>query len=759
MKRLYVLTLLLFLWLCSGAQRVGLVLSGGGSRGMAHIGALKALEENQIPIDYIAGTSAGAIVGSLYAMGLSPETIDSIARTEEFYSWATGRLDPDYLYYYSRRDENASWITLKLSLDSTFQSSLATNLVSSIPYDYRLMESTAGIMAKAGYNFDSLFVPFRCVASDIENKKSVIFRDGDLGRAVRASSAYPFYFRPISIDNKILYDGGMYNNFPADVLLSEFQPDIILGVNTSGKITPTSETNLISQIRSMMTTPTNFSVICENGILIDVNTDEFGLFDFEDIGEIIQRGYESTMAMMDSIKLAVQRRQNPVSLIRRRREFRSGIPEVKIDKLLLEGITPKQEQYVKNVVKPGIEPVPLSRIKSSYFRLATDQNVRSIDPQLIYNDSTGLFDLKMKINRERELITQFGGNISSRPISEAYAGLTYLVWSKRAYSFSGNFYFGRLYTSGQARIRMDSPTKTPHYIELDATLNQYDFFRSSNSFFTDEKPAYILQSDYNFGINGGIPVRNKGKFYGSAAYVRIRDNYYQTQNFATADTADKTTLKGFSGAITFERNTLNKKLFANEGTYLRLRFRLNNFKEITQPGSTSVIRTEETDYHTWYQVRANYENYFFSKNRFKLGVSAEAVISNIPFFNNYTATVVNTTAYEPVLEMQTLYLPEFHAPSFGGGGLKGVLSIRSNLDLRAEGYVFQPYQELLKTSEKLTELGEPFARRYYVASGGAVFHSPIGPISLFVNYYNERQNPVSVLFTAGFLIFNASALD
>ena len=301
---------LIFLFLIAlnaRSQKVGLVLSGGGARGMAHIGVIKALEEAEIPIDYIAGTSAGAIVGCMYALGYSPEQMDSIVNTEDFYNWATGIIDDNYTYYFRKKDENASWISIKFSLDSIFSTSLPTSIVSSIPYDYSLLENTAGPIAKADYNFDSLYIPFRCVAADIENKKTIIFRNGDLAQAVRASSAYPFYFKPVVFDNKILYDGGMYNNFPADVILDDFQPDIIIGSNAAGTNTPTTEGNIISQIRAMMTTPTNFSVLCENGILIESNTNRFGLFDFSKINELINEGYKSTQNQMERLKINIQR--------------------------------------------------------------------------------------------------------------------------------------------------------------------------------------------------------------------------------------------------------------------------------------------------------------------------------------------------------------------------------------------------------------------------------------------------------------------
>ena len=157
----FIVLLLSLSTLCS-AQKVGLVLSGGGVRGMAHIGVIKALEENNIPIDFIAGTSAGAIVACMYAQGYSGIQMDSIVKTDDFLNWATGVIDEDYSYYFRKKEDNASWISLKFALDSVISTSLPTNIISSIPYDYSLLENTTAVIAKANYNFDSLFIPFFC---------------------------------------------------------------------------------------------------------------------------------------------------------------------------------------------------------------------------------------------------------------------------------------------------------------------------------------------------------------------------------------------------------------------------------------------------------------------------------------------------------------------------------------------------------------------------------------------------------------------
>ena len=235
------------------SQKIGLVLSGGGARGLAHIGVLKALEENNIPIDYITGTSIGALVGGFYAMGYSPDEIEKIVASEDFLNSAKGIIKGDLTYYFKKKENNGSWINIHYSTKTGWQTALPMNIINPVPMDFGLMEFTGFSAAKANYNFDSLFVPFRCVAADIETKQAVVFGKGDLGQAIRASFAFPFYFPPVNRDGKILYDGGLYNNFPTDVMQTEFAPEYTIGIDVSGG-SPiiTDEDNILVQIRTMI---------------------------------------------------------------------------------------------------------------------------------------------------------------------------------------------------------------------------------------------------------------------------------------------------------------------------------------------------------------------------------------------------------------------------------------------------------------------------------------------------------------------------
>ena len=200
------------------AQSVGLALSGGGAKGLAHIGVIKALEENDIPIDYVSGTSIGSIVGMLYCIGYSPEEMIEVFKSQEF----------KYKYYIRDYIEDQRMLTVSIKKqDSLLKLILPSHLLNTSQMDLAFMRFTAAPNAKAHQDFNHLFRPFRCVASDVYNKRAKIFRSGDLGQSVRASMTYPFLFQCLEIDNVIYFDGGLYNNFPWNVLREDFHPDII----------------------------------------------------------------------------------------------------------------------------------------------------------------------------------------------------------------------------------------------------------------------------------------------------------------------------------------------------------------------------------------------------------------------------------------------------------------------------------------------------------------------------------------------------
>ena len=186
------------------AQKVGLVLSGGGAKGMTHIGIIRALEENCIPIDYITGTSMGAIIGSLYAMGYSPDEMEELLRSPDFKRWYSGQVETKYEYYFKKNRPTPEFFSIRFSFKDSLNLKpqiLPTNIVNPIQMNVVFVELFARSTAQCKGDFSNLFVPFRCIASDVYNKKMLVMRNGDLGDAVRASMSFPFVFKPIEIDS------------------------------------------------------------------------------------------------------------------------------------------------------------------------------------------------------------------------------------------------------------------------------------------------------------------------------------------------------------------------------------------------------------------------------------------------------------------------------------------------------------------------------------------------------------------------------
>ena len=262
------------------SQSVGLVLSGGGAKGIAHIGVIKALEENDIPIDYISGTSMGAIVGGLYAAGYTTDEMMELIKSREFTDAASGKIDERYTYYFLRDANEPNLFTLNIGDKSSATSILPTSVINPIPMNFEFMALFSPFTAQCGGDFNKLFVPFRAVASDVTHKHKVVWSHGSLGEAIRSSMSFPLVFSPVQKDGALLYDGGIYDNFPVQVMTTEFAPSIIIGVDVSTPDSVTANPDMITQLSEMITQPGRGKLTPEQGIYIHINLSQFGLLDF-----------------------------------------------------------------------------------------------------------------------------------------------------------------------------------------------------------------------------------------------------------------------------------------------------------------------------------------------------------------------------------------------------------------------------------------------------------------------------------------------
>ncbi|HXJ99897.1 MAG TPA: patatin-like phospholipase family protein, partial [Gelidibacter sp.] len=268
--------------------KVGLVLSGGGAKGFAHIGVLKVIDSLNIKIDYVAGTSMGAIIGSLYASGYSGQQLDSIFKSLNFEDVINDNLPRSAKTFYERENSEKYGVTLpftrfKINLPSALsRGQNVFNLLSKLTLDVSDIS-----------DFEQLPIPFFCVATDVETGKAVILDHGNLAQAVTASGAFPSLFQPVVIDDRILIDGGVVNNYPIDELKAKGM-DIIIGVDVQDGLATREELNsapsILLQINNYRTINDMIKKSKETDIYIKPDINDYTVVSFNEGRKIIKNG-------------------------------------------------------------------------------------------------------------------------------------------------------------------------------------------------------------------------------------------------------------------------------------------------------------------------------------------------------------------------------------------------------------------------------------------------------------------------------------
>ena len=285
--------------------KIGLVLSGGGARGFTHIGALKILEENNVPIDYIVGTSMGSIIGGLYAIGLSPEEIEQGVASIAWGKVFDDSANRDYKTFRRKKDDFDFFNIHRVGI-TTEGIQLSPGLI-----EGQQIELALDRLAYPGFhinNYDNLRIPFRAVATNIENGEAFVIKSGNIARAMRASMSIPGALPPITIDNTLLVDGGIANNIPIDTV-RELGADIVIVVDASapleGKDNLKSSVDITNQLTTILTrriADSQLKSLKDNDILIVPGKTEISSSDFEKYPELIKAGAVAAIEKRDDLK-------------------------------------------------------------------------------------------------------------------------------------------------------------------------------------------------------------------------------------------------------------------------------------------------------------------------------------------------------------------------------------------------------------------------------------------------------------------------
>ena len=746
------------------------MLSGGGAKGLAHIGTLKALEENNIPIDYITGTSMGGIVGALYAAGYSPKQIEKIALTTDFQDWVSGRFKSDYSFFFQKSSTNSSLITAKLSIDTALRFNFRSNLVNDIPLNFALLELLSQASAISKDNFDNLFIPYRCMVSDVFSQNSITVKSGSLAEAVRATMTVPLIYRPIKLDDKYVFDGGLYNNFPADVMQKEFKPDYIIGANVSAKnfkeYPKNGDERLMNRLMLFMfLAKSDSTLIGKNGIYIQPDLQDFSSSNFNPVAALIKQGYDATIADMPKILKAVHRRVDATEIALKRNEFNNKKPKLVFSEVIVTGVNSQQKRYIERLFKRDKPTFDLSDIKQGYYKLVADETFETVYPKIAYNPVSDSYTFEIVAKPKRSFKLDLGGNISSRPISNVFLGVQYNYLDRKAYTFGTNFYSGRFYESAQLNGRIDYPSRLPFFLAAEMTYNHFNFYNTSQIFIENPHPTYIEQSDRKIELQAGIPLNRNTKITASTSFINNNDHYSPTNSFNIGDILDKTVFNGLRSTVAFEQNTLNRKQYATRGRNFLASFNYFTGTEHYNPGNISRNTALNDDIviakhnREWLSMKVSDENYFFHKGNYTLGYLVEGVVSNLPLFSNYYSTLLVAPAFYPLQDSRSLFLEKFRASTYVAGGLKNVFKLRKNLDLRLEAFLFLPYQEITQNGFQDVKNSPTFNHVHYAGTAGLVYNTPVGPISFSYNLYDDPIKRNGVLLHLGYLIYNKRSIE
>ena len=280
--------------------RVAVVMSGGGAKGVAHIGALKVIEEAGYPIDIICGTSMGALVGGLYSIGWSPQELDSIVRAQDWTALLSDRIDPDLLNLRQREEQNTYALIRGLSSERPQNGGLirGRNLM------MLFHQLCTGYLDSIDFN--TLPIRYACVATDIITNTEVDFHSGYLTRAMRASMAIPGVFTPVRMGDSVLVDGGLRNNFPVD-LARQMGADIVIGINVQNAPRTAADLggaadvfNQIIDINCKNKYERNLSM-CDIVVHVDVSGYSAASFSNSAIDTLLRRGEEQTRNVWEQL--------------------------------------------------------------------------------------------------------------------------------------------------------------------------------------------------------------------------------------------------------------------------------------------------------------------------------------------------------------------------------------------------------------------------------------------------------------------------
>ena len=737
------------------AQSVGIVLSGGGAKGLYHIGVLQALEENEVAIDYVAGTSMGSIIAGLYAAGYTPEQMRELALSGDIKRWVSGRMDKQHYRYYRENDTPPSLITLRFDIgrDSVARAQqlatgitegqqvtmqLPTDLISSAQIDLALNEIFRPASVASGGDFNNLMVPFFCVAADMNSRRAVVFRDGDLDEAIRASMSIPFVFKPLRKKDMLLYDGGVFNNFPWQYMDEYYKPNHIIGVKCTAESKKVTEnSSVVDQALMFIMSHTDYALPETGGnILIDRVVDA-GMLDFDKAEQIINQGYEDTMARMSEILASIPARRSVAEVTTRREQFVAKMPKMVLSRPKIEGLTSQQEQYMRAVMLARKHNTDsLSTFED--FRLGINDLLAEGDfsieyPRLEYDATTKTYRPHLIVKQQPSVRVNVGGALSSTAYNQLRIGCRYEYVSRVGLNVGANFYLGPVYNAGIIGGKMFIHPRKPIFFDLNYTFSVRN--TAYGNFGNLSRVDNTLRKKHreHFGsFTAGMALTNRSLLQ---ATLNGGQNYYLFDG-----DKNPTRFTFLSTRLQYRRSTLDNPVTPVSGTRIAVSGIYVNGRDSWVDEFDYGLTRHFSEKREWLGAKVSWQHYLpFTETRwFSFGYRVEGVFTNHPRFDDLRVTNVSLPQFAPTPHSQMMYMPDYHSSRYVAAGLMPTFRLYDNLYLRTAFYAM-----FRRAEAGITDQWQ------YITDISVTYRTIAGSVSLSLSKYGLK-NGNNLYMSVGF---------
>ncbi len=705
----------------AGRKKVGVVLSGGGAKGMAHIGVLKVLEKAGIPVDVITGTSMGSIIGGLYAIGYNANSLDSVVRKQD---WSYVITDKEDLRNQSLNDRSKQYtyvFSTGLSFSKKNKSSEG-GIIKGKNLAELFGQLCTGYTDSLDFSKD-LKIPFACVATNIIDNSEVDFHSGRLPQAMRASMAIPAAFAPVRLGDMVLVDGGLKNNYPADIA-REMGADIIIGVTVQGEAKTADDIKGTLGILSQIVDVNCKNKVEENLAITDlhlqVNTSGYNTASFSSVAidTLVRRGEEEAMQHWDELMALKQK-------IGIGDDFRPTIHHPLRPKVMTD------RQYVKSFIFENMTPQDERFLRQKFHLSRTDSIDASLQQQLTTSMRVDLF---FKTAECRLLPDDDGVHVAltagNRKVAQAHVGLRFDTEE-----------YAAVLLGLEVPLKAAVPTNTELTVRLgkrimargELTIHPRSFIRPSLSFtYRRNDIDFYVDGDRDYSVlynqfqAEAVPISNEYRNFSFQMGLRWDFMHYSSK--LASETSTNVTLNNkhyISYRARINYNSEDNWYFPTRGARVKAEYAYLTDNLVKLDGMVGLS-----------DISASWRKSFTFGKRFTLQPMAYGRLllgKSVPFI---FANTIGGNWFGHYIEQQMPFAGignvEFVADQFVAVQLQGQLRIATN------NYVLLRVA-VAQQAEKLKELFDH--KTLYGIQGAYYYKTMFGPLGATFGYSNRTKKP------------------